>query len=167
MARKDLGYSLVELLVVSALLLLLMLGVSTLFITSLTSNARISLRQSLRAEGNFAMDTMTFFIRNARQLQGCAPNTPQLEVTTEDGLTTIFELQTTGTVSQIVATGGHEQTLTSDQYDVTNFVMNCDPGQPGVLPPYVTIDFTLERADSQGTVISNDFRHTVIVQNNN
>ena len=57
------------------MLLMLLLGVSTLFIANLTSSARTTLRQELRAEGTYALDTLSFFIRNASTIDTTMPIT--------------------------------------------------------------------------------------------
>lgn len=166
MARNELGYSLVELLVVSSLLLLLLLGVSTLFIASLTADARITLRQELRAEGNYALDSMSYFIRNAKALPECQPGGSRLSVLNEDGRVTEYSVSSNQIASYSATFAPFpERTdlLTVLPYEVEtgSFKLDCN----NVNQPYVTISFTLTRTDSQGTAIENDFRHTVLVRN--
>lgn len=166
MARNELGYSLVELLVVSSLLLLLLLGVSTLFIASLTADARITLRQELRAEGNYALDSMSYFIRNAKALPVCQTNGSTLSVLNEDGRVTEYSVNSNQIASYSAALAPYPNRtdlLTVLPYEVKpgSFVLDCN----NVNQPYVTISFTLTRTDSQGMAIENDFRHTVLVRN--
>ena len=171
MARNQLGYTLVELLVVTALMLLLLLGVSTLLIASLTSDARITMRQELRAEGNYAMDTMSYFIRNAKSLLDC--NTPgdTLTVNNEDRRESQFLVVPNGGYNQIASYSApaapllpeRRAFLTQAPYEVSNFSMDCN--NVDQQQPYVTISFTLTRTDVEGDPINNDFRHTVLVRN--
>ena len=161
MARQELGFSLIELLIVSSLLLLLMLGVSTLFLASLTTDARISLRQELRAEGTYALDTLSYFIRNSKALTGCTTNGTSLIITGGDGGVSTFRLSG----DQIASVSAARTTLlTVNPYAVKSgtFVLDCNENNGR---PYVTVSFTLERFDSQGKMIDNDFRHTALVRN--
>ncbi len=168
MARHELGYSLVELLVVSSLLLLLLLGVSTLFIASLTADARITLRQELRAEGNYALDTMSYFIRNAKGIPVCQSSGQTLSVLNEDGRVTEYFVSSNQIASHSAALPllllpERTDLLTVSPYEVEagSFILDCNNANQ----PYVTINFTLTRTDAQGTAIENDFRHTVLVRN--
>lgn len=175
MARNQLGYSLVELLVVTALMLLLLLGVSTLLITSLTSDARITMRQELRAEGNYALDTMSYFIRNARSLPVCIAGGETLTVTNEDRRDSQFLVIPNGGYDQIASYSAQipgspvipERLvyLTQAPYQVKTGTFSLDCNNLDQQQPYVTISFTLERTDVEGEPISNDFRHTVLVRN--
>ncbi len=169
MARNQLGYSLVELLVVTALMLLLLLGVSTLLIASLTSDARITIRQELRAEGNYALDTMSYFIRNAKSLEDCTSGGITLTVNNEDRRESQFSVVLNGGYNQIASDSAavgsflaRRAFLTQAPYEVSNFIVDCNDDNA---QPYVTISFTLERTDVEGEAISNDFRHTVLVRN--
>lgn len=169
MARNQLGYSLVELLVVTALMLLLLLGVSTLLIASLTSDARITIRQELRAEGNYALDTMSYFIRNAKSLSNCSSPGQTLTVINEDRRESQFSVVPNGGYNQIASDSAavgsflaRRAFLTQAPYEVSNFSMDCNDDNA---QPYVTISFTLERTDVEGDPINNDFRHTVLMRN--
>ena len=146
------------------MLLLLLLGVSTLFIASLTGSARTALRQELRAEGTFALDTLSFFIRNAATIDvgDCLPNGNSLTLTSQDGGTTTFWLDG----DQIASASAHPAKLTSDSYTVENFSLACEINA-AQNQPYVVISFDLKRTDSQGKEISNEFRHTVLMRNRN
>lgn len=146
------------------MLLMLLLGVSTLFIASLTSSARTTLRQELRAEGTYALDTLSFFIRNASTIDTttCLSPGSSLRITSQDGGTTVFGL----VGDQIASTSAHSANLTSDAYTVENFSLDCEIN-PAQNQPYVVISFNLKRTDSQGTEISNEFRHTVLMRNRN
>lgn len=175
MARNKLGYTLVELLVVTALMLLLLLGVSTLLIASLTSDARVTMRQELRAEGNYALETMSYFIRNARSLENCNAGGISLTVNNEDRRESQFLVVPNGGYNQIASQsaavpaaipGGPSLPerlayLTQAPYQVSNFVLDCNDAAQ----PYVTISFTLTRTDVEGEPIDNEFRHTVLMRN--
>lgn len=167
MARNQLGYSLVELLVVTALMLLLLLGVSTLLIASLTSDARITMRQELRAEGNYAMDTMSYFIRNAKAIPNCIPNGTEITITNQDNRDNQFFVDAQGQIASHSAAVAPltERTayLTQTPYQVKTdtFRLDCNDATQ----PYVTISFILERTDADGESVENEFRHTVLVRN--
>jgi len=159
MARKNLGFTLIELLVVTGLMMMLLLGVSTLFVASLTNSAKMTLRQEMRAEGTYALDVISHAIRNAVFIEpsSCISNGSSLQISNPDGFLTNFRLQS-GRIAS------NSSPLTSTQYSVTNFVLDCNPNTPPN-PPYVVISFTLNRIDSTNTPIVTEFRRAVLVRN--
>jgi prepilin-type N-terminal cleavage/methylation domain-containing protein len=64
------GFTLIETLVSTSLLVLLLMTATTLFMTFLVSNAKTNVRHTIKGEGNFALNRMEYLIRNAESLSG-------------------------------------------------------------------------------------------------
>lgn len=65
---KVAGFTLIELLIVVSLSVMLMLSASSLFLTFLLGNTKVSRIQQVKQEGEFAMSQLEFLLRNAVQL---------------------------------------------------------------------------------------------------
>lgn len=170
------GYTLVELLVVTALLGMILMGVSTLFMQSLFASARNNQRQELRAEGQYAMDLMTTLIRSAKQVMPCGadPNNTEysniLTVVGADGGTTTFSLESAATGNTQIASVSAVQNgrLTSDAVDISSpnsydlFSCATNVSQQ----PYVTIRFIASQQNSiSPDPLEQSFRQTVLLRN--
>jgi len=65
---KRAGFTLIELLIVVSLSVMLMLSASSLFMTFLLGNTKVSRMQTIKQEGEHALSQMEFLLRNAVQL---------------------------------------------------------------------------------------------------
>lgn len=73
--NKKPGFTLIEVLVVSAILVMLLLTASTMFMTFLVSNAKTNVRQQLKAEGQQVLSKIEYDLRNARAITSTCPGT--------------------------------------------------------------------------------------------
>ena len=62
------GFTLIELLVVSSLVVLLLLSVSSMFMTYLVSNAQTNIRRQIKSEGNQMVSQLEFLFRSAQSV---------------------------------------------------------------------------------------------------
>ncbi len=62
------GFSLIELLVSVTLLVFLLMTATTMFMTFLVSNAKTSVRHTIKGEGNFVISQLEYMIRNGESV---------------------------------------------------------------------------------------------------
>lgn len=67
-ASKNAGYTLIELMIVSTLVVLLMMTVTSLFMTFLVGNAQTNIRRQIKSEGNAMIDQLEYVFRNAKTI---------------------------------------------------------------------------------------------------
>ncbi len=66
--QRRAGFTLVELLVVTSLVILLLMTVSAMFMTFLVSNAQTNIRRQIKAEGNQMIAQVEFLFRSAKSV---------------------------------------------------------------------------------------------------
>ena len=157
--KNNRGFTLVELMVVSALIALLLVGMSNLFFAILTGGGKATELAELKGQGEFAMITMERLIRNGNDVDGCSPASNSITVNYVDPVTdpdvgfrlngTALERDTLSmTTSDVVVSGGPIFDCVGTDYNDT------------FIPDEVRISFTI----SAGT-ISEDFQTTVVQRN--
>ena len=67
-SAKQAGFTLIELMIVTSLMVILSLTVSALFMTFLITNARTNTKNTLKVEGSYALSQMEFMLRNSIQV---------------------------------------------------------------------------------------------------
>ncbi|MFZ5376728.1 MAG: hypothetical protein ACOZAN_03630 [Patescibacteria group bacterium] len=65
------GFTVIELLIVTLLSVMLMMAVSTVFMTFMLNSAKLSIEQSIKAEGSHTVDQIATILRNARTIESC------------------------------------------------------------------------------------------------
>lgn len=161
------GFTLIEILVTVTLTALIMMGISTLFISFITSAGKSRLSQSIRENGTVAMQKMIEELRNAKAID------PTI---TCDGSTTYNSLSfinTDETVSTLAASDGKinltivdsNYFLTSDSNQLSGLEFVCYDSEAA---KYIEISFTL--ASSTATTNSPthsqlDFKSGVALRN--
>lgn len=84
MTRKPNGFTLLELLVATSLTIILLLGVSSVFMTFMLGEARTNVRRQVQSEGAEIISRMEFLLRNSRALTSCSSGS-SISFTTMDG----------------------------------------------------------------------------------
>lgn len=84
MKRKN-GFTLLELLVATSLTVILLLGVSSVFMTFMLTEARTNLRRQVQSEGAEIISRMEFLIRNSKALTSCTTASSIQFTTVEQG----------------------------------------------------------------------------------
>ena len=165
------GFTLVELLVTTSLTVLLMLTITTLFMTFLVGNSKTNIRKSVKEEGLHALNQMEFNIKNARYVEGsCTENMTALSVVGIDGGVTVYS-----TVQDVVENQQNEQLvskiasnnsrLTSEAVTLTALDFDCS-GDPG--NRLVKVSFILEKNAptlNEDSTISEPFQATINMRN--
>jgi prepilin-type N-terminal cleavage/methylation domain-containing protein len=157
------GFTLIELLVVAALTVLIMLTVTSLFMTFLITSQKASIEQKVKSEGETALSKIEFILRNSRKLvpnldggTTCNndPDAPMSSLAVEglDGY--ITTLQTYPDEEPKIASHSGAINdyyyLTSDETTLTNLEFTCLTGAEDSHYVGVSFDLTI------GTGISAD-----------
>lgn len=164
------GFTIIEIIIVSGLSIMLMLTISSLFMTFMIGNANANMRKTVYAEGNYALNQMSFLIRNATSITCTTTPNPVVTLTSIDGGQTAFKKM--GTVgnyriaSESAVThfpNGGFLNLTSSEVDVTSFGFTCPNAGDA---KYIGIDFQLRHKGSSGTsAVEENFKANVLVRN--
>ncbi len=163
--RVQAGFTLIELMIVTALMVVLSLTVSAMFMTFMVTNARTNTKNTLKIEGSYALAQMEFMLRNSYQLvenssaQVCQSDADSvamdsIAVESIDGGITEFSIETDGTVNKIASNSGNF--LTSDAVTVVtdSLKFNCTESYNGVRS--VKIDFDLSKVVPSVTNTTNE-----------
>ncbi len=160
--QNQLGFTLVEMLVVISLTVLLMLTATAVFLSSIIGNTKSVAGQQVKNEGDYAMGQMELLLRNAIQLvpnsngQTCETDMDSIAFKSLDGGTTEFfqEIDPSDGASKIASnagvvadSGSSASYLTSDAVSITSpLTFNCrqSAAQDST---YVTIQFQLQKGD--------------------
>jgi Tfp pilus assembly protein PilW len=155
------GFTLIELLITTTLTVMLMLTITTLFMTFLLSNSKTNIRKEIKEEGLHALNQMEFLIRNARSYDtnytSCGSH-PNIKIIGVDGGET-----------RLIETGGqiasNSAILTSQAVTLSNLNFECS-GDAG--NRQIKIKFSLTKlAPTLGASenITEDFESTVNMRN--
>jgi len=161
MHKKQAGYTLIELLVVTGLLSLLIIGVSSLFINTLTHKAKLTTQQEMKLEGDYVIDQISFFVRNAKNIT-CAADQLQLK-NMDDGQTTFGLADDDNGAQRVASISSYTAFLSSQEYSVTRLSFSCDTNPNRQI--YVTINLELNRDLATADPISRSFSHTALQRN--
>lgn len=160
---------------------MVMMTVTSLFITSLSTRARSTISSSLKSQGSSAMNQMQFMLRNAKPLtiEECDEldpvNVPEssrgsITFTSRDNNVTTFEaLPNPGTERRIASNSAEFASpyyLIDETVDVNDtLVFGCEQGFDGQ-GQYISIDFVLTKEANNGsTTITQDFSSGVQIRN--
>lgn len=149
--QQGAGFSLIELLIVVSLTVMLMLAASTIFLTFLVGNTRISSDQIIKQEGQYALNQMEFLLRNSLELlpnnngYKCQPGMTEIRFKSIDGGVTTLMKEADNGIDKIASNS--EVYLTSDSVEIVEGpIFDCsqtaDEGKP-----YVNFRFTLRRGN--------------------
>ncbi len=158
--RRQLGFTLVELLIVVTLTVMLMLTASTLFMTFLIGNTKTSTSRLVKAEGEYALNQIAFLIRNAIEivqitdmtdpgfpagiLRTCEPNMGTIGLKSIDGnITTLTRsIDPSDNDTKIASNSSY---LTSGDLTLTDGpTFDCTRSADGS-SYYVTVTFSLRK----------------------
>lgn len=159
------GFTLIELVIVAGLLAMLMVTVSTMFMTTLNSNLRTQTRQQIKSEGSFILERFEFMLRNAATLspsQLCQSGMSQISIINPDGNQTTFALSSAQIASISAVSGGGNTTYYLHGSNTTASNLNFDCGRNPGGEYYVDIGFNLGNNTTQ---IEESFQHLVLMRN--
>lgn len=156
--KKQKAFTLLELLVTSSITALLMLAISSLFITFLATAYKSRISQNLRESGNNAITQMVEMIRSASEINSACDSEEPLDyisIINKDGLETILK-EEDNRIASISANSKFYLTESSTNPDyVSNLIFTCYPTPEG--KKYIEINFTLRVGEGEA---SNSARST-------
>lgn len=157
--QRQKAFTLLELLVTSSITALLMLAISSLFITFLATAYKSRISQNLRESGNNAMVQMTEMIRGASEItSSCISDQPldYISIINQDGLSTILKKEDNRIASIGASNSKFYLTESNNNPDyVSNLLFTCHPTPEG--KKYIEVVFTLRVGEGE---ISNSARST-------
>jgi len=158
--QKQQAFTLLELLITSSVTALLMLAVSSLFITFLATAYKSQISQNLRESGTNAMNQMTELIRSANEITStCVADDAlnYISFTNTDGFDTTLRKED-NRIASVSAAMDNKLYLTESNDNpnyISNLLFTCYPTPEG--KKYIEIAFTLRVGDSEA---SNSARST-------
>ena len=138
------GYSFVEILVTVALLGIIVVGFSRLFMASLIGEKKARNLEEVKQNGNYALTVMAEMIRNAQSVENCAGLASSLTILNQDGETTDFICDNSSGTHQIASNSAN--LIANDQIRIEDTdcnIFNCQLGDGK--PDLVKINFTLSK----------------------
>lgn len=158
------GFSLIELLIVVALLGIIMVGVSQLLVTTLSGTSKATASQLVKENGQFALGTMERTVRRARRVTTCAGPTLIIDVPDTAGTVVTYTFQQSG--SQLTRRVNTEDTVSLvSTPDVTVDSFLCTFTQATANnPSIVKLELNLSKSATGATdlrVLSQRFETTV------
>lgn len=168
--HKQKAFTLLELLITSSITALLMLAITSLFISFLASAYKSRISQSLRESGNNTMIKIVEMIRNANEIGSyCNADYPldYINLTGQDGLYTLIKVEN-NQIASISATNKSYLTESSaSQNHISNLLFKCYPTPEG--KNYVEVNFSLHTGsgeeDNSARSTSLDFSSGVATRN--
>lgn len=160
------GFTLIEILIVLGIFgVIAIIGVN-MFFAILKGSAKTRILTEVKQNGNYALGVMERMVRNARNLESYTGNSITI-VNLDGGKTTFACGDSDGNGINDIAS--NEASLINDQVAVENCdnVFSVNPGELGIQPDEVAIDFTLTQAgEGRGEEkASIDFKTTVTLRN--
>ena len=168
------GYSMIELLVVVALVGLIGTITTQVFILAIQTQGKSEVIKEVKQNGDYAFSVMESMIRNSTDISGSCnePSTQQLNIRNPDGFNTVFDC--TGTnISSISGSEDANPTptgapLTNYRVKVTSCTFRVVCPTPPINPKYVYVQYTVSQA-GEGTgpkdTSSLDYQTTISLRN--
>jgi len=142
--QTQLGFTMIEMIVVVSILGLVAVMTSGFLLVSLTAAGKAEVVKEVRQNGNYALSVMEGMILNSRGI-GCTSgqNTQAVEVTDANGIITSFICDENEDKKKISSVSGQTIDLTSSSVVVSNCHFDCE-GTSG-LPVKVHLEFTVQK----------------------
>jgi prepilin-type N-terminal cleavage/methylation domain-containing protein len=154
-STKQAGFTLIELLVVTSLTVMIMLAVTSMFMTFLITSQKTSIDQKVKSEGENALSNIEFILRNARRLSPgldgtttCTndPDVPMTNIAVEgfDGFITTLQAypEEDPQIASYSSAINDYYYLTSDETVLSNLEFICLEGEES--SHYIGVSFQLQ-----------------------
>jgi prepilin-type N-terminal cleavage/methylation domain-containing protein len=160
--NRQSGFSLIEMLVVVALFAIISMAAVSLFFSTIVGSNSVDAQAVIKENGNYALDIMSYMIRNAQQITACSAGS--LTILNRDGGSTQFYVAPT---NQIASNSAARLLTTSnvrvDPAEIANpSFFTCTPA---VNPTTVTIKFNIRKGnpatDNARDIVTQTFGTTV------
>lgn len=142
--RKKKGFSVIEMLVVTALLGIISTIVTQILVISVRSTLKAEIQKEVKQNGDYAMSEIERGVRNAVDVSvtGCDSGSCRLTVTNPNATTTVFTCDSSKKITSSLG----DLTNSKVAWSVCTFQV-VSPVPP-VRPKYVYVHFTLTQAGS-------------------
>lgn len=159
MKRKN-GFTLLELLVATSLTVILLLAVSSVFMTFLLADARTNLRRQIQSEGAEMISRMEFLLRNSKTVT-CDPiPNPVIDFVTIEN--NAIRITKNGTELLYTLGGGSPILLNSVNSQIDSLTFTCTEDTT-TKKRVVVIDLVVKHKDS--LVVKEKFKSYVQIRN--
>jgi len=158
--KRQRAFTLLELLVTSSITALLMLAISSLFITFLATAYKSRISQNLRESGNNAVRQVIEMIRSSSEITSpCVKDDPLDYITliSQDGLESTIKKEDDRIASVSAEKKFYLTESSTNPNYINNLIFKCYPTPEG--RRYIEISFTLHAGDG---VASNSARSTTL-----
>jgi len=132
------GFTLIELLITTSLTVMLMLTITTMFMTFLVGNSKTNVSKKVKEEGLTALSQMEFIMKNAHYVEGTCTSGSSIDITSLDGGTTTYSVLN----NKIASSSTTTRYLTSDNVDISGLNFECT-GETG--NRQIIVSFDLEK----------------------
>lgn len=164
--KQNLGFTMIEILVVVGILGVIAVIGSNMFFTTLRASNKTKVLAVIKQNGNYALSIMERIIRDSQEVvANCGVGMKKIKVKRLDGSETEFSCNQEGTVNGNIASNSAR--LTSSEVKVDSCSFGCST-QGEFYPQNVVINFTLSQAvvttrvEEQASV---NFKTTVSLRN--
>lgn len=172
MEIKNDGFTLLEMMVTIAIIALLSVVFSQIFISTLRSNTKTEILKEVKQNGNLALESMTRMIQNATRVT--CPSSQTLSIQNPDGNTTTLACAEDSTTTRIASSSASETvylsstlvSLGSSVCSSSTLLFTCD--LVSGLPSRISIAFRLSQAGlatAEFEQSGEDFQTTVLMRN--
>lgn len=160
-SSKKAGFTLVELLVTTAITSIILLSASTILMTFFLSNSRTTIRRQIKSEGNRALGRIEFIARGGQSCTNLAGNTG-VTITSLGG-DSVTTLTDTGTNITISVDGGTAQPLlTAFSLADTASVIRCET-EGG--KQYIRASLVITNSDTADGAVTETFTSFTVLRN--
>jgi prepilin-type N-terminal cleavage/methylation domain-containing protein len=124
------GFSLVELIIVMALISLLALAMSSVMLTTIANSNRVRTLTKIKQAGDYTINQFQSLVRNARTISVCDSTNQLITLESPDGASTTIQLANDNSVSPSVdrIASNSALYLTPQDLKVTSYTLSCQPG---------------------------------------
>ena len=139
------GYTLVELMIATAVIGVLAVVATGLFFATSRGGSKVQVTVEVNQNGEIALGTMGRLVRNSLSVVGCtATESASLTVVDRNGREIRFSCEEIGTDYGYIASNGAR--LTSENVALSACAFACQEDAEGFRPASVDIDFSLRQA---------------------
>lgn len=167
MGHKLTGYTLLELMIATAVVGVLAIVATSLFFSVSRGGTKVQVTAEVNQNGEIVLGTMERLIRNAFLVTSCpVTEAASLSLVDRYGRDIILSCENVGTDNGYIASNSAR--LTSENVAVSACWFSCTEDQAGFRPPLIEINFTLRQAQGEagkGETSQQQFKTSVSLRN--
>ncbi len=166
MTKKSAGFTLIEVLVVTALVVMLLVGATGMFLGFMAGAAKNNARQKIKDEGNNALTQIEYLLRNSRRVESCSSaSSPNISFSTLGG--EVLTISRNGNRLYLTSTNPDTGSLylSGEETVATSLGFQCFQSASGK-GQYVEVNFSLRNgATVDSASVEEDFSSGVLLRN--